>query len=122
MDRRKRLLMDVLLIAVLLALTGILYFQYGKTDEAGTWAVVRVDGREVARYAMDQNGVYPLNGGTNVLAIDKGEAWIQEADCPDHVCMLMGKISMSGQVITCLPNRLTVTVEGGEQLVDMITG
>ena len=107
---------------MLRALTGILYFQYGITDEAGTWAVVRVDGREVARYAMDQNGVYPLNGGTIVLAIDKGEAWIQEADCPDHVCMLMGKISMSGQVITCLPNLLTVTVEGGEQLVDMITG
>ena len=122
MDRRKRLLMDVLLIAVLLALTGILYFQYGKTDEAGTWAVVRVDGREVARYAMDQNGVYPLNGGTNVLAIDKGEAWIQEADCSDHVCMLMGKINKTGQVVTCLPNLLTVTIEGGEQLVDGLVG
>ena len=122
MEKRKRIIMDVILIAVLLALTGILYFSYGKTDETGTWAVVRVDGREVARYAMNKDGIYPLNGGTNVLAIDNGEAWMQEADCPDHVCMLMGKISKTGQVITCLPNLLTVTVEGGEQVVDMITG
>ena len=122
MEKRKRILMDVILIALLLGLTGILYLSFGKTDEAGTWAVVRVDGKEVARYAMDRDGVYPLNGGTNILAIEKGEAWMQEADCPDHVCMLMGKISRTGQIITCLPNLLTVTVEGGEQTVDMITG
>ena len=47
---------------------------------------------------------------------------MQEADCPDHVCMLMGKINKTGQVITCLPNLLTVTIEGGEQLVDGLVG
>ena len=122
MEKRKRLIMDILLIAVLLAMTGILYLSFGRTGGQGAVAVVRVGGEVVDRYPLDQDRVVSLNGGTNVLAIQDGAVWIQEADCPDHVCMLMGKINRSGQVITCLPNLLTVTVEGGEQTVDIIAG
>ena len=119
---RKRLKMDLLLLAALLLLAGILYFAFGRTTEEGTWAVVRVEGLETARYPLTADGVYTLNGGTNVLAIGGGKAWMQAAECPDHICMNMGKIGKTGQVITCLPNLLTVTIEGGEQIVDAIVG
>ena len=122
MDKRKRLRMDILLIALLLAATGILYLLFGNTKETGVVAVVRVEGAVVARYRLDEDGVYPLNGGTNILVIEGGLAWMQEANCPDHICMQQGKINKTGQVITCLPNLLTVTVEGGEQLVDAFVG
>lgn len=123
MDKRKRLVMDAVLIALLLAVTGILYLSFGRTEETGSYAVVRVEGQIVGRYPLSEDRVVPLNGGTNVLAIQDGYAWMQEADCPDHVCMLMGKIHKTGQVITCLPNLLTVTVEGGgDDQVDMIVG
>ena len=122
MDKRKRLRMDSLLIALLLAATGLLYLVFGRTKETGQYAVVRVEGTIVARYSLDEDCVYPLNGGTNILAIQDGSAWMQEANCPDHICMLLGKINKTGQVITCLPNLLTVTVEGGEQLVDGVVG
>ncbi len=114
--------MDILLIASLLAVTGILYVSFGRTKETGTCAVVRVEGAVTARYYLDVDGIYPLNGGTNILAIEDGYAWMQEANCPDHICMLLGKINKTGQVITCLPNLLTVTIEGGEQLVDGMVG
>ena len=119
---RKRLIMDILLIALLLLMTGVLYLAFGRSTESGVYAVVRVDGEVVGRYSLDEDASYTLNGGTNVLAIQDGEAWMQEADCPDHVCMLMGRISKTGQVITCLPNLMTITVEGGEQLVDALVG
>ena len=122
MDKRTRLRMDILLIALLLAATGLLYLVFGRTKETGQYAVVRVEGAIVARYSLDEDGVYPLNGGTNILAIQDGSAWMQEANCPDHICMLLGKINKTGQIITCLPNLLTVTVEGGEQLVDGVVG
>ena len=122
MEKRKRLLMDILLIALLLILTGVLYLAFGRTTESGSWAVVRVEGSVVGRYSLDEDGVYELNGGTNVLAVQNGEAWMQTADCPDHICMLQGRISKTGQVVTCLPNLLTVTIEGGEQLVDAMVG
>ena len=122
MDNRKRLRMDILLIALLLALTGVLYLCFGRAKGTGSYAVVHVEGAVVARYSLDEDGVYPLNGGTNILAIEDGYAWIQEANCPDHICMLLGKINKTGQIITCLPNLLTVTIEGGEQLVDGVVG
>ncbi len=123
MEKKKRLRMDLLLIALLLVVTGVLYLTLGRTGENGVWAVVRIDGKETARYPLDRNGVYPLNGGTNVLAVEDGMAWMQSADCPDHICMKMGKISKTHQVITCLPNLLTVTIEGeGDDGVDFIVG
>ena len=122
MDKRKRLRMDILLIALLLAATGVLYLAFGSTKETGEYAVVRVEGAVAARYPLAEDGVYPLNGGTNILVIENGLAWMQEANCPDHICMKQGKINKTGQVITCLPNLLTVTIEGGEQLVDGLVG
>ena len=114
--------MDMLLIALLLVLTGVLYLAFGRPTETGITAVVRIDGQVVARYPLDQEGVYTLNGGTNTLGIRDGVAWMEQAECPDHICMLQGKISKTGQVITCLPNLLTVTIEGGVQPVDDIAG
>ena len=111
---RKRLPVELIIIAALL-LTAIgagLWFFLGRTP--GAWAVVRVEGREVARYSLSQNGVYPLNGGTNVLTVEDGAASVTEADCPDKICVEQGRVRYTGQCITCLPNKLTVTLEGGD--------
>ena len=63
------------------------------------------------------------NGGSNILVIEGGQAWLSEANCPDLLCVHQGKIRYTGQSIICLPNRLTVTVEGGEDDgVDFVTG
>lgn len=110
---RKRLPVELIIIAALLlaAIGAGLWFFHGRTP--GAWAVVRVEGREVARYSLSQNGVYPLNGGTNVLTVDNGSAAVTEADCPDKICVEQGRVRYTGQCITCLPNKLTVTLEGG---------
>lgn len=110
---RKRLPVELIIIAALLlaAIGAGLWFFLGRTP--GAWAVVRVEGREVARYSLSQNGVYPLNGGTNVLTVDNGSAAVTEADCPDKICVEQGCVRYTGQCITCLPNKLTVTLEGG---------
>ncbi len=123
MENKKRFLRDLILIVLLLAVAAVLYVAVGRPKDEGVTLVVRVNGEVAARYPLEQNGVYELNGGTNTLTVEDGLAWISEADCPDHICMRMGKIHLSGQVITCLPNLLTVTVEGGEDLgVDIIAG
>ncbi|MBR5095013.1 MAG: NusG domain II-containing protein [Oscillospiraceae bacterium] len=121
-DRKKRIY-DLALILGLLALAGILFLSLSSGREEGGWAVVRVNGEEVGRYALDEEGEWPLNGGSNILVIREGCAWLRDADCPDKLCVKQGKIHYTGQVITCLPNRLTVTVEGGESDgVDIVVG
>ena len=123
MFANKKLVADLCVILALLLLAGGLALALRLGREAGGWAVVRVDGQETERHPLMVNGVFPLNGGTNLLVIENGEAYLSEANCPDLLCVKQGKIRYNGQTITCLPNRLTVTVEGGESDgVDFVMG
>ena len=122
MKNGKKSLWDVLLIGGCLLLAAVLFLVFRFGQESGAGVVVRVDGEEVARYSLYQNGTYPLNDGSNTLVIENGEAWLLDANCPDELCVKQGKIRLNGQVITCLPNKLTVTVYGGEQNhVDLVS-
>lgn len=120
-DKKRRT--DLLVIGLFLLLALVLYLVIGATREEGGVVVVRVDGVETERHSLSESGVYPLNGGSNILVIDGGQAWLSEANCPDLLCVHQGKIRYTGQSIICLPNRLTVTVEGGvDDGVDFVTG
>ncbi len=115
-------LWDVLLIGGCLAVAGVLFLVFSLGRQPGAGVIVRVEGEEVARYGLYQNGTYPLNGGTNILVIENGQAWLREANCPDELCVGQGKVRSDGQVITCLPNKLTVTVYGGpDDGVDLVS-
>ena len=115
---RKKYIRDLILVGALLiaALLVLLVIRNRQERETGTDAVVAVrtaDGDEV--YPLNKDGVFSLNGGTNTLVIENGEAWVSEANCPDKVCMGMGKISKNGEFIACLPNQVIIVVEGGEE-------
>ena len=120
-DKKRRT--DLLVIGALLLLALVLYLVIGTTRNEGGVAVVRVNGVETERHVLSESGIYPLNGGSNVLVIADGQAWLSEANCPDLLCVKQGRIHYTGQTIVCLPNRLTVTVEGGEtDGVDFVVG
>ena len=66
-------------------------------------------------------GTYPLNVDkeieiehrgkvVNKIIIKDGYCYMEEAECPDHLCIKQGKVNKSGQTIVCLPNRVVVTV------------
>ncbi len=88
----------------------------------------------VVYQGRDRIAAYPLSeerteeflspdGGRNILVISAGEAYMQDADCPDRLCVEQGRISRTGQTLTCLPHRLLVTIEEGEAAgLDGVTG
>ena len=117
----KKRLADIAIIAGLLLLAAVLFFLYFNKGEKGAGVIVRVDGVEIARYSLSDSGRYELNGGTNILVIEDGTAYMLEADCPDHICVSQGKVRYTGQCITCLPNKLTVTVYGTDQGVELVS-
>ncbi|MBQ3596230.1 MAG: NusG domain II-containing protein [Clostridia bacterium] len=101
---------DLVVIGVILAVILLSFALMQLFKKEGDYVLVRVEGKEVARYSLQIDGEYQLNGGTNVLKIQDGKAYLIYADCPDHLCINQGKVSQNGQTITCLPNRLTITV------------
>ena len=112
---------DIILIASILAVAIALFLIVELTKEEGAGVTVKVDGVKVAEYSLSADGTYPLNSGTNILVIENGKAYLSDANCPDKLCVHQGKISMTGETITCLPNKLTVSVFGAEQSVDLIS-
>ena len=116
---RSRYTRDLIIVGILLLAALALFFLMRERQDrdtgTGAQAVVTVDGQEIGRYPLSKSGTFPLNGGTNILVVENGEAWVSEADCPDKVCMGMGKISRNGEFIACLPNRVLIVIEGAAE-------
>ena len=114
--------LDIIVIAAILLASLSLLLILSLTKKEGSIAVVEVDGQVVAEYPLYMDGVFPLNGGTNVLVIEGGTAYLNYSSCPDHTCENTGKIKYVGQTIVCLPNYLTVTVVGeSDNSVDFVS-
>lgn len=63
----------------------------------------------------DREIVIEYEGRKNIVKIENGDIYVLEADCPDHTCMKMGRLSDNGVPIVCLPNKLIIRYkEGGE--------
>ena len=111
---KKKVFADIILICILLVLALSVFLVVELTRREGAYVVVSIDGGEVCRYALSEDGEFTLNGGTNTLVISGGKAYISEADCPDGLCVSQGKISRTGQTVVCLPNRVMLRIVGAE--------
>ena len=108
-----------------------LYFSYDdeKTHSLNGLSLEIQKGKKIA-YVYSNNqlvGEYTLTedyktefkvesgSGYNVIHIEGGKVWVQDASCPDKVCLHQGKISSDGEFIACLPNSLMITIEDTEK-------
>ena len=105
---------DILLAGgiLLVALALFLFMKMTGNREGGTLRI-QVDGEIYGTYSLAEDQVISIEQerGTNVLIIRDGQAYMEEADCPDQYCVKQGKIHKTGQSIVCLPHRLSATVE-----------
>lgn len=101
------------------------------TGREGAQVQIRVAGTVVETFSLSRDRTYTIQGaggGTNLLVIQDGEAWIEEASCPDGLCVHMGRIHRDGQSVVCLPNQVVVEVVAGDgdadtdAAVDLVAG
>ena len=73
-------------------------------------------GRQAGRYPLAEDRRVTIGAADyNVLEIKDGAAAVAEANCGDHTCVRTGRISREGETIVCLPHRLVVRIEGGDE-------
>ncbi|MBQ7332974.1 MAG: NusG domain II-containing protein [Clostridia bacterium] len=118
--QKKRLIFDLALVLCLLLFALVLFFVTRKTNDGGTFVRVTLGGELVAEYSLEINGEYTLNGGTNILLISNGEASVIYANCPDKICKKTSPISLVGERIVCLPNRIMIEIVGDGE-VDFVS-
>lgn len=111
---------DILLVIAILTAAVLLHFVLETPGQAeGGQLRVVVNGEEYGTYSLGQEQVIEIvrDCGRNVIHIEGGYAWMEEADCPDGYCMRQGRIHQVKQSVICLPHRLVAEVlaADGEQ-------
>ncbi|MBM6829050.1 NusG domain II-containing protein [Anaerotignum lactatifermentans] len=117
--------MDLILVFVVLAIAGAIYFFYTGTAETGAEAVITVDGEVYATMPLSKDDSLRVETetGYNIVEIQDGYAMVTEADCRDGICENHRKISKNGENIVCLPHKMVVEITGGEDpAADMVVG
>lgn len=72
---------------------------------------ITVEGELYGTYDLQEEQTIEIND-SNVCRIQDGEVNMTEADCPDKLCMHQGPISISGETIVCLPNKVVIEIVG----------
>ena len=54
------------------------------------------------------------DGSYNRFAIQDGYVSMPEASCPDQICVHHSRISRNKETIVCLPDKVVITIENGE--------
>ena len=61
-----------------------------------------------------------MNGA--VIELDKDGAHFVSSPCPDKICVNKEIIKRAGESAVCLPQRVSVRIEGGDSEIDSVTG
>ena len=110
---KKKILNDIILIAAVLLIAAIGLTAYMLFRAEGEKVVVTVNGKPYATYRLNDTVSEEIisENGRNMLIIKNGKVKITEASCPDLVCVHHRAISLEGDVIVCLPNKVVVSIE-----------
>lgn len=105
----------ILLGAVLFTAVLLMGIHFLRPNEGSGQVEIRVDGVLSGVYPLSEEQTVEINHGTNTLVIKDGRADMVEADCPDGLCVRQRAVSREGESIICLPNRVVVSVTGGQK-------
>lgn len=114
MTRRDKIF--IIFIAVF-SLAGLAVVNFYGGEHETAHAVVKVQGEVV--YNIDLNvegdiGRINVEGslGVSVLEIEGGKVKMLSSPCPDRLCVRQGRVSKPGETIVCVPNAISVSIEG----------
>lgn len=110
-----RIAIALILIILLLSITAL--FVMNRSGSSGT-KIAKIYQDGTLLYTIDLNQVtesYELtitgeNGAFNEILVEPGYISMNDASCPDHLCVHVGKINSPALPITCLPNKVVISI------------
>ena len=107
-----------MVLAVLAAAFFLFFWQRYVMSGNGVTVVAERNGEVIGSYPLDHNQRLAFTddkGKRNVRVIQEGKAYMEEADCPDKLCVKQKAIERNGESIICLPHKLVIRIAGGEE-------
>lgn len=108
--------LDVVLIVFLILFSFIFVIKdvFFTPKNNDTHIAISVDGKDYKNLEFKEDTyIYPLKTkfGFNKIEIAKDYVRVLEADCPNKLDVLQGKIFKVGQSIVCIPNRMIIEIK-----------
>ena len=110
----------IIVLALLCALALWLVSQLALGTEASS-VVVLLDGEEVLRKPLVISNTYKIeqdDGSLNMIRVENGVVWMEEANCRDGLCIRQGKMKNGAKTLVCLPHKLVVKMDGDAPISD----
>jgi len=108
-------LLDVLLIAALLALPGWALVRSWRVARKQPVAYVYQNSRLLGAYQLDRDQEIIIGDRARPdmrIEIRGGAIRVAESDCPKGVCRQAGWVRTPGRSIVCVPNRVLIELKG----------
>ncbi len=109
---------DCILIGFIVVISLLTVFLFSCVAKNGDTVCVYVNNILYGEYPLSEDAdviVNSSNSGTNRLIIRNGCANISEANCKNQLCVNQRAISMDGETIVCLPNKVVCIVKADDK-------
>ena len=87
---------DIILIIVILIVAGMGFGAKSLFAQKGGEVIIKVDGKDYGTYPLNEDKTIDIDEHNKVI-IKEGVVYMEDANCPDKLCIKQGKIDSNGQ-------------------------
>lgn len=118
MTRTDKWLIGIILVLALVSLLALQLMPFGEDPITAT---VKVQGRIVDTRELSEKGdskTLEVKGplGISVIQVEGEQIRMLSSPCPDKLCVKQDWIAKPGEVVVCVPNEISVSLEGDDGL------
>ena len=110
---------DIILILIIVLSVGA-YFgitKYNESKENDLKAEIYVNKKlyETVSLSKEKTIKIDQNGKINIIHVHDGGIEVEDANCPDDVCVKTGFVNTKSRGIVCIPHKVQIKIVGGEE-------
>ena len=113
---------DIVIIILLIGIGAASTLIFTRTTPREV--IVYRDERLLARYSLDKDGTYSLEGksGAFRIKVQEGAVSVVHSTCKNQICVRSRPIRRSGEHIICVPNHIAIEIplEPGGKAFDAV--
>lgn len=115
----------ILIVSIIvISLFSIAVITYNKNNTQVIYGIIEVNGekqRVINLKEVDETYTIKVenNDDYNTVEISNGSIRFTEATCPDKDCIRIGSLDAPGEISVCLPNNVTIRIEGSSNKDDL---
>lgn len=118
---------DILILLAALLFTGWLYTNFwfdSKHQGQADRLLIQYADNEPQEYSLSKAQIINIDGhiGSSLIEIKQGRARFIQSSCRNQLCVFHGWLSVTGDTTACLPNRISISLQGNRSEYDAIAG